>query len=126
MLNLNQAQNLERRALKRWHLIFYLRVFDKESAAVLGHIVDISESGMMLLSDDPIPVSKNFHVWVDVPRETGPRQRIYLEARSLWSHNDINPDFYDTGFYIKDASSSTIHQLTQLIDDFKSEFHIID
>lgn len=126
MINLNQAQNLERRTLKRWHLIFYLRVFDQENATVLGHIVDISEGGMMLLSDNPIPVSKDFRVWVDVPKETGSRQRIHLEARSLWSHHDINPDFYDTGFYINDVSSATVHKLTQLIDDFKSEFHIID
>jgi hypothetical protein len=126
VLNLQQASNLERRTLKRWHLIFYLRVFDEESAAVLGHIVDISENGMMLLSDNPIPVTKNFRVWVDVPSETGPRQRIHLEARSLWSHNDINPDFYDTGFYIKDPLPDTIHQLNQLIEEFKSEFHIID
>jgi hypothetical protein len=126
VINHNQAQNLERRTLKRWHLIFYLRVFDAESATVLGHIVDISESGMMLLSDNSISVSKDFRVWVDVPSDTGSRQRIPLEVRSLWSHNDINPDFYDTGFYIKDASSNAIHKLAQLIEDFKSEFHIID
>jgi hypothetical protein len=126
VISLQQVSNLERRALKRWHLIFYLRVFDEESAAVLGHIVDISESGMMLVSDDPIPVCKDFHVWVDVPSETGPRQRIQLKVRSLWSHNDINPDFYDTGFFIKDASADTVDKLTQLIEDFTTEFHIID
>lgn len=125
MLNHYQSQNQERRTLKRWHLIFYLRVFDEESAAVLGHIVDISENGMMLLSDNPIPVSKDFRLWVDVPKETGPRQRIRLEARSLWSHHDINPDFHDTGFYIKDPLPKIIDQLTQLIEEFKSEFHII-
>jgi hypothetical protein len=35
---------------------------------------------------------------------------IYFEAKSLWSSNDINPDFYDTGF-----AAPKLDQKTQTI-----------
>lgn len=114
----------ERRALKRWHLIFYLRVFNQDTEELLGHIIDISESGMMLVSDAPIPVHQEFHVWIDVPEEVGPRQRIHLQAYSLWSRNDINPDFYDTGFRLTNTTSRAMYHIETLIESFKSEFHI--
>ena len=120
-------QNIvEKRNFRRWQLIFYLRVFDQNTRSLLGHIVDISEWGLMLISDQPIPVDQLFRLWVDVPRETGPRQRIELEAYSLWSKNDINPDFYDTGFRITQLTPHALRKLKLLMEDFKSEFKLAD
>lgn len=126
MIHSERFNAIERRAFKRWQLIFYLRVFNQDSNELLGHIIDISESGMMLISDDPIAVPQGFRVWVDVPNgETHSRQRIQLETRSLWSGNDINPDFYDTGFCITHATPGSVRHINELIESFKSEFHIL-
>jgi hypothetical protein len=117
---------IEKRNFKRWQLIFYLRVYDQDTGSLLGHIVDISEGGLMLISDYPVPADQPFRLWVDVPRETGPRQRIELEALSLWSRNDVNPDFYDTGFRITQLTPYALRKLRLLIGDFKSEFKLTD
>lgn len=114
----------EKRNFKRWQLIFYLRVFEQETGALLGHLVDVSEGGLMLISEGPIPVDRPFRLRLEVPRETGPRQHIELAAHSLWSRNDVNPDFYDTGFRITQLTPYALRQLRLLIADFKTEFKL--
>ncbi|QQS55205.1 MAG: PilZ domain-containing protein [Candidatus Competibacteraceae bacterium] len=109
----------EQRRLKRWYLVMYLRVYNQDDQVLLGHIVDINKEGMRLVSDRPIPVNQIFRLWVDVPREGNSRQRISLEAESLWSGRDINPDFYDTGFRIQNINMQTLLQMQLLIDEFK-------
>ena len=109
----------EKRQLKRWYLVMYLRVYNQDDQVLLGHIVDINKGGMRLVSDRPIPVNQIFRLWVDVPREGNSRQRIPLEAESLWSGRDINPDFYDTGFRILNIGASALLQLQLLIEEFK-------
>lgn len=109
----------EKRRLKRWYLVMYLRVYNQDDQSLLGHIVDINKQGMRLVSDNPIPVNRTFRLWVDVPREGNARQRILLEAESLWSGRDVNPDFYDTGFRLQNISTQTLLQMQLLIDEFK-------
>ncbi len=109
----------EQRQIKRWYLVLYLRVYNQDDQALLGHIVDINKQGMRLVSDHPIPVNQIFRLWVDVPRKGGSRQRIPLEAESLWGGQDINPDFYDTGFRIQNIDMQTLLQMQLLIDEFK-------
>ncbi|KAB2936340.1 MAG: PilZ domain-containing protein [Candidatus Contendobacter sp.] len=108
-----------KRRLKRWYLVMYLRVFDEGTGELLGHIVDINKEGIRLVSDKPIPPSQTFRLWVDVPKENAPRQRIHLEVESLWSGRDINPDFYATGFRIHNIGTQELLQLQLLIEDFK-------
>lgn len=108
-----------KRRLKRWYLVMYLRVFDEETGELLGHIVDINKEGIRLVSDKHIPTHRTFRLWVDVPKEGAARQRIHLEAESLWSGQDVNPDFYDTGFRIHNVSTQALLQLQLLIEEFK-------
>ncbi|MCP5419864.1 MAG: PilZ domain-containing protein [Gammaproteobacteria bacterium] len=109
----------EKRNLRRWHLFLYLRVFDQHTGELLGNIVDISENGLMLISDKPLAVDREFHMWVDMPTEEGDRMRIQFKATSRWCGKDVNPDFYDTGFQIIDPDLETVYRVQQLIDEFR-------
>ncbi len=109
----------EKRRMTRWYLILYLRVFNGDNDELLGHIVDINQKGLRLVSDRPIPLNKAFRLWVEVPKESTTRQRIQVEAESLWSGHDVNPDFYDTGFRIIKISTQSLLQLRLLIEEFK-------
>jgi len=109
----------EKRELKRWQLIFYLRVFDQETGSLLGHIVDITTEGLMLISETPIPTERDYRLWIEIPQEGGERQRIPLEARSLWHDRDINPACFDTGFRLINITPEALHKIRLLIDDLK-------
>lgn len=111
----------DKREQTRWHLFFYLRVFEQGSGSLVGYIVDIHEQGMMLISEGPIETDKEFKLWIDVPWEDGEKKSVLLEARSLWSKMDANPDFYDSGFQLKDASPETLASIKNLIEDLKFE-----
>jgi hypothetical protein len=115
----NDPRGAEKRKSKRWYLIMYLRVHDQETGELLGHLVDINKEGMRLVSDNPIPSNQTFRLWVDVPKDSASRQRIELDAESLWSARDVNPDFFDTGFRIRNISTPALLQLQLLIEEFK-------
>ena len=110
---------VEKRMLKRWYLIFYLRAFDQDTEKLLGHVVDISTGGIMLISDKIIPIDEDFRLWLDVPQEDGERERLFIEVHSLWSKRDVNPSFYDTGFSILNASPEALLRVQLLIDDLR-------
>lgn len=104
---------------KRWFLVMYLRVFDEDTGELLGHIVDINKEGLRLVSEKPIPLNQTYRLSVDVPKEGATRQRIHLEAESLWSDRDVNPDFYATGLRIQNVNTQALLQLQLLIEEFK-------
>ncbi len=118
-MSLTDLPGAEKRRLKRWYLVLYLRVFEQDTSALLGHIVDISKEGMRLVSDKPLVLNHTYRLWVDVPKEGTSRQRIHLEAESLWTGRDVNPDFYDTGFRMLNISPQALLQLQLLIEEFK-------
>lgn len=114
-----ESSGAEKRRLKRWYLVMYLRVHNQETGELLGHIVDINKEGMRLVSDKAIPIHQTFRLWVDVPKESASHQRIQIDVESLWCGRDINPDFYDTGFRIHTISTQALLQLQLLIEEFK-------
>jgi len=109
----------EKRRLKRWDLALYLCVFDERAQRLLGHIINISQDGFMLISDKPVAVGQQFDLWVEAPGEEGRRDFFPLTAISLWCQKDINPDYYDTGFSLLEPTGETLLRVQLLIDDFK-------
>jgi hypothetical protein len=116
-----EEQRVEMRQVERMHLVFYLRVFDGMGSKVLGHIVDISSKGVMLISDSPIPVNESFRLRMRLPSEIANKDELIFNAISRWCKQDANPDFYITGFEIYDVDEEVAKYILCLIDDFS--FH---
>jgi hypothetical protein len=112
---LNKA---EKRELKRAHLIYYLRVFDRNTEKLLGHLVDLTPKGVMLVSEEPIAVGETFKVRMMLPITVFGKNRIDFEAESLWSTNDINPDFYDTGFRLTGLDPADEELIQSLVKEY--------
>ena len=108
----------EQRRHKRNYLIYYLRVFDRNTDELLGHLVDITTEGLMLVSEKPIEANKVFQLKMDLPEEIRGSKQIPFDAESKWCKNDINPDFYDTGFLLINVSPGDLVIIEQLIRDF--------
>jgi c-di-GMP-binding flagellar brake protein YcgR len=109
-------QNL--RQADRWHLVFYLRVFDGSSRNILGHVVDISEEGMMLICDNPVEMNEDYRLRMHLPRQVKDRDEIIFAATSRWCKKDNNPDFYLAGFQIHDLLPATREVIVNLIKQF--------
>lgn len=114
-----EPSGADKRRVKRWYLVLYLRVYNQDTQEIIGHVVDINKDGIRLVSDKPIQPNQILRLAVDVPKESGTNQRIHLEAESLWCGRDVNPDFYDTGLRILNIDTHALLQLQLLIEEFK-------
>ena len=52
----------ERRRIDRKYLAIYSRVFDRSSGRVLGYLADLSQQGIMIISDDPLAENVIFNL----------------------------------------------------------------
>jgi len=115
------GQEEERKNLRqvdRWYLVYYLRVFDGMSRKILGHLVDISERGILLICDNPIEVNEDFRLRMRLPTQMKDRDEIIFPATSRWCKSDTNPDFYLVGFQIHDLEPAIRELIVSLIKDF--------
>ena len=112
----------EQRKLKRWHLIYYLRVFDEQRSALIGHVFDITTQGLRLVSEWPIPSGSVYQLSMEVPHDSGETIRVSLPARALWSRPDEDSSgFHHTGFQLLEPSPRAVERIRSLIDAFKQE-----
>jgi len=111
----------ERRKIARRHLVFYLRIFDGMSSRVLGHLVDISTKGAMLVCDGPIQLNQEFRLRMRLPKDIGGRIELVIDAKSMWCRPDTNPDFFIVGFRLAALGSEYEGYIKRLITDFSIE-----
>ena len=84
----------------------------------MGHLVDVSPEGVMLISEEPIETRTLFQLKMTLPEEMDQRRELIFNAESLWCRPDANPDFFDTGFRLKDMASGDILLIERLIRSF--------
>jgi hypothetical protein len=108
----------EKRRLKRVHLIYYLRIFDNQTNSQVGHLVDITTEGIMLISEEPVPIGKDFSFKMQLPGNITGREEINFKARCLWSRKDFNPDFFVSGYTIEEITAKEAKTITALINQY--------
>ena len=90
----------DRRKTKRKYLMFYTRVFDAGTGKLLGHLVDLTAEGAMLISERALPAGAQFRLRLELSPEVAAQPYLEFDADSLWCRQDINPQFYNTGFHV--------------------------
>lgn len=106
------------RRLKRMHLIYYLRTFNKADGSLIGHLADITVEGVMLVGETPMQPDIEYALTMSLPEEIIGRKQVDFKARCLWSQRDRNPDFYISGCQISEISEDDVDAIRILIDDY--------
>ena len=96
----------DRRKLERKHLLFYLRVLEGTENEVLGHLVNFSSGGLMLLSDAAVAVHKKYQLRLRLPAFTCEHSELVFDAFSRWCHKDVNPEFYLAGYQVEELEAA--------------------
>ena len=99
-----------RRDNERKKTIYYFDVFDWKTDKLLGHAVDITTEGLMLVSKDKIDEGGSYQLKMTFPFELEGIKEITFDAVSRWSGKDVNPDYFDTGFKSLPKSRLKIRQ----------------
>jgi hypothetical protein len=108
----------DRRTLHRRHLIYYLKVFERGKNTLLGHLVDITEEGLMIVSEKSVDENKLFKLRMVLPQEIEGKEEIEFDSRSMWCHKDVNPSLYGVGFKFEYVDALSRQIIFELIHEF--------
>jgi hypothetical protein len=109
---------MEKRKFQRNNLIYYLKVYDRNTEKAIGRLVDITPEGVMLISEEPLPADVLFDLRMEFPKEIFGEERLDFSARSMWCRKDLNPDYYDTGFKILDVPLEHVLLIKKLVSEY--------
>lgn len=114
-------QQAERRVQQRWNLIVPLAVYNRADGALIGHVVNVSLRGMLLVGDQPLPIGERFSVELELPGDEGQWDRTPVVANSVRSFTDPDDDsIINTGFQFEEVSPQALFSLQRLIEDITS------
>lgn len=106
------------RRIERHQLPYFLRVFNSVTDKPIGFLGNVSEDGLMLISQLPMMIGAEFKLRLKIPVGDGCQQVIDLSACCLWCHEDATPRHYDAGFSL----FRTPPEYGQLVEALKQYF----
>jgi hypothetical protein len=109
------------RKFQRRHLIYYLRVFDAVTDALIGHLVDITPEGVMFINETPIDIQPGYQLKMALPETATGKSYIFFKAECKWCKKDVNPDFYVAGFQFEKIEQADKDIIFDLIENFGFE-----
>ncbi len=108
----------ERRKLKRQHIMFYSRVFNRATGEFIGYLGNLTPSGAMIISEKALPVQEAYQLRIDLPEDMYKKPFLNLHARSVWCQRDVDPNFFNIGFEVKDVSPEDEMIIEQINADY--------
>lgn len=105
---------LDERKHPRYSSVIYLKVFDRDHGGLVGHLVDISERGLMLVTENPLEKGARLRLQFTPPEEWGPREPVAFEAEVRWCRPEANPELFDLGLLVLAPSAEFRQAMEQL------------
>lgn len=105
---------IEQRREARTHLLYYLRVFDRDTDTLLGHVVDVSRNGMLITSHLPLEDKRTYRLAVEDVSIMDHLGTVNVDAECRWCKTDEEVELMDAGFSIVNPSLKA----TALIADY--------
>jgi hypothetical protein len=109
------------RRYKRRHLFFYLQVTDDKTDKLLGYVVDISQRGLKIISEDVCEPDSSMELKMNLPDDAGQRKAIQFKAKCIWSGKDVNSEFYANGFELINLDDNTLSTIEAIINEYGFE-----
>ncbi|MGE0084368.1 MAG: PilZ domain-containing protein [Desulfococcaceae bacterium] len=104
----------DKRTADRRNLQRYLKVFDQESGGFVGHLVNISAGGMLMVSENPVQPDTNLQMCIEMVSE-----KIPVKVRCVWCREDPEIESYNIGFNLFAPEPETDVKLKMLIQTLK-------
>ncbi len=109
----------EKRQYRRASLLYYLQVHDLAAGKDVGHLIDISFGGFKVLSKSPIHPGNTHCFKINLPDNHTFQKSFTVKARACWSQQDVNPDYYATGFCFNDLSLENFRLIKMLMHQYE-------
>jgi hypothetical protein len=104
--------------------INYFEVYDFSTGAYLGNLVDVSEGGLRVLTDDPMNPGDTHELRLRLPKEILGSNEIIVKTECRWCNECSSPLLAGTfgiGLQIRDLDPETARRIEAFIKS--SYFH---
>jgi hypothetical protein len=108
----------ERRKFDRKYLMFYTRVFNRETGELVGHLADLTAEGAQLICEQPVATDQLFHLSMDLPIGAFSKQFLNFDAQCVWCKPDIDPNFYGAGFHLINLNDDDRAIIERIINEY--------
>lgn len=109
---------LDERKHRRHRPVIYLKVFRRERGQLLGHLVDISAEGLMVVTEAPIESGQQLHLQLVPPEDWDTAEPIAFEAEVRWSRPEANPELHGVGLVVHNPSTEFRQAVAQLTSGY--------
>ncbi len=109
---------VEKRKWKRRHIIYYLKCYYKDTDELVGQLVDITTSGLKLVTENSVEPGRIIDLRMVLPEEIDNKKEIFFTVRSLWCKRDINPKYFSIGCEFEDISREDMNIIETLIYEY--------
>lgn len=100
----------ERRVSKRNRLARYLKVFERNTETFIGHMVDVHQGGMLLVSERPILPGTRMDLGLEILADIMP-----LSLEAVWMEEDPRLESYNIGCRLVDLPPETETRIRSLV-----------
>jgi hypothetical protein len=113
----------ERRNRKRVYVMFYSRIRDRRTGELVGHLVDLTAEGALVVSEAPVEAGTLLPLQMELPDDISTRQFLKFDAQVAWCRKDVDPSFYDMGFRLIDVAPEDMTVIIKFIDAYGFREH---
>lgn len=109
---------------QRVYLTFYLRVFEEDN--FIGFLIDISQDGMMLMSENILQEGKYYQLKMKIPSSLDWKSKddqdryVNFTAQCKWSrHDEVDKEFYLSGFEFTELHEDDNSLIRSIIEEYR-------
>jgi c-di-GMP-binding flagellar brake protein YcgR len=93
----------------------FFAVYDNDNSELIGHLADLSVTGMRVVSREALWLDQTFAIRIDLPREVRDRTEIRAVAKVIWSKPHETNGLFDLGFHFQQVSEDDTETIEQLL-----------
>lgn len=105
----------ERRIFDRVPASFFSEITCSDTGRLVGHLADISLSGMMIVGAEALKAGDKMRVQVEMPRSSDLPGQIEVAVRVCWSRPDVDPGTWVSGFEFHSGTDVASHNVALLV-----------
>lgn len=110
----------DRRAHERKRIYYHLSVFDRMMNQAIGRIVNMSISGVMMVSKEPVELPCIFSCRVKLPRKLNGLDQLEFDAQAKWCRFNSLTGLYETGYHLLNLTPDNEKLIFTILQDRNS------
>lgn len=107
----------ERRKFVRCRPASSLRVLDRKTGQPVGRLGNVTDEGMMLISQKPINTGSLLQLQVAVPEEIKAGGKIMFDGKSVWCKEDADSGLHKVGFKLMNVIPKDIEMIKGMVGE---------